>query len=251
VRRFDDDELWNGEDGAGGVSWRDRSRMGPLRGVLDFADEAGQRNIYMHTLHETVLRRELARIVPIHRALDFGCGTGRFLRVLAEYCVDLYGLDREPCMIEAAEQYAGGFARRIDCWRGDNASFESQFFDFVLCSSVLCVTSQVLFERSVLEIARITRLGGTLLLLEQVSRARELTLRRYYAALSGTGFNVIRAYPIRSARSAFTALAAKHRWLPSAYFGVLAHIELHLAKLTAHGAAPYVEYAIVARRTQQ
>ena len=30
-----EDALWNGEAGAGGISWVDRSRMGPLRGVIE------------------------------------------------------------------------------------------------------------------------------------------------------------------------------------------------------------------------
>ena len=38
-----DDALWNGEKGAGGISWAERSSlMGPLRGVIDAADEAGR-----------------------------------------------------------------------------------------------------------------------------------------------------------------------------------------------------------------
>jgi SAM-dependent methyltransferase len=249
VRRRDDG-LWNGEHGAGGMSWVDRSRMGPLRGVLDFADEPGRRNLYMHTLHETVLRRELACVSPVRQALDFGCGTGRFLKVLSEYCADLYALDREPSMIEAAQRYAGGFAKRIECWRGNDAAFEPEFFDFVLCSSVLCVTTASLFERSLREIARITRAEGTLLLLEQIAGEKGLSLQRYRQALSEAGFHVLRAYPIRCARSVFTAFAAKHRWLPASCYGTLARAEVALTRRLAHRRAvrPYVEYAIVARR---
>jgi SAM-dependent methyltransferase len=147
------DALWNGEKGAGGISWLDRSRMGLLRGVIDAADERGRRNLYMHTL-------------------DFGCGTGRFLKILSEYGADVYAVDKESCMVEAARKYAGAYAKDIESCSPDRLSFEAAFFD-----------------ASLIEMARLLRPSGTLLLLEQVAPKRGLTLFRYFQALRGAGFS--------------------------------------------------------------
>lgn len=148
------ERLWNGEVGAGGISWADRSRMGPLRGVIDAADSVGRRNAYMHTLHTIVLERELKRFARARRALDFGCGTGRFFEPLARHSDSLFAVDREPAMVQAASRYSGRFVTQIDCWRTDKLPYETGFFDFVLCASVLCVTTRFLFDRSIQEIAR-------------------------------------------------------------------------------------------------
>jgi SAM-dependent methyltransferase len=245
-----DDALWNGEDGAGGISWVDRSRMGPLRGVIDAADDCGRRNAYMHLLHTKTLERELRRLEPVGRALDFGCGTGRMLKTLASHSTAVYGIDREPTMVEAARSYAGAFARHIETWQSDRLPFQAEFFDFVLCSSVLCVTSVRLFDRSLAEIARILRPGATVLLLEQIAPARGLTLRKYFDALCRAGFETRRAYAIRSARSPFTQYVAKYPWIPGWAFGAMAGVELAISKQRKHTARadPYVEYAIVAQR---
>ncbi|HKU67804.1 MAG TPA: class I SAM-dependent methyltransferase [Candidatus Baltobacteraceae bacterium] len=245
-----EDALWNGEAGAGGISWVDRSRMGPLRGVIDAADATGRRNAYMHQLHTMVLRRELERISPVERALDFGCGTGRMLETLHAHSAHTYAVDREPAMARAACGYAGRFAVRIDCWDGSDLAFEAGFFDFVLCSSVLCVTSARLFDRSLFAIARVMRRGGTLLLFEQIAPARDLTLRRYFCALANAGFEPVRAYAIRSGRSIFTNWITAHGGIPQWSFGAFAALELAFAKRDTRTARadPYVEYAIAARR---
>lgn len=245
----DDDVLWNGERGAGGISWADRSRMGLLRGVIDAGDSSGRRNAYMHALHVAVLKRELARAEPLKRALDFGCGTGRFIEVLSEYCRHVAATDKEPSMVEAARFYAADHAAEIVCCEPAALPFESSTFDFTLCSSVLCVTRRSLIDEIVCELARVTRARGTLLLLEQVCDSRELTMSLYRDALTNAGFEVARAYPIRSGSSYFTQLAARNAWIPKSAFPKLAEAEL---TFTTHGLnwrrADYTEVAFLAHR---
>lgn len=242
-----EETLWNGDRGAGGISWADRSRMGPLRGVIDAADRTGRRNLYMHTLHLRVLKRELAHVAPAH-ALDFGCGTGRFISTLSAHCGDVMAVDKEAAMVAAAQLYAPP-GIRIEMASPTNVPMPSASFDFVLCSSVLCVTVSEQLEAIVKELARVTRAGGTLLLLEQVSEMRSLHASRYYDALRKARFQLVRSYPIRSAGSRLTSLVTKNGWIPPASFDTLATIELFLTRrLPLRGTGPYVEYAIVARR---
>lgn len=246
----DENALWNGERGAGGISWADRSRMGLLRGVIDAADETGRRNAYMHALHTHVVEQELRRAAPIARALDFGCGTGRFLRALRRHSASVFAVDRAPEMVDAARAYAQDLADRIACCQTGVVPFEAGFFDFVLCCSVLCVTAARLFDRSLHEMARVAASGGTLVLLEQIAPARGLTLRRYYNALFDVGFEPLRAYPIRPATSNFTKIMARHPWIPPWSYRLFARMELLNVANNPQTARqdPYIEYTIVARR---
>jgi ubiquinone/menaquinone biosynthesis C-methylase UbiE len=243
------DALWNGDKGAGGLSWADRSRMGPLRGVIDAADLIGRRNVYMHMLHTKVLQRELDYVGARTFFLDFGCGTGRFISLLATRCTRLVAADKEPEMIEAARTYVSEDNVEFECCDPAKIRFPSGYFDFVLCSSVLCVTIPDLFESIVRELARVTNRGGRILLLEQVSPEKQLPLRRYHDALMRAGFTIERTYPIRRASSWPTSLVARYSWIPVSCFGTLASLELFLtSKLRLRDVERYVEYAIAARR---
>lgn len=234
----------------GGVSWRTRSSMGPLRGVVDIADETGRRNSYIHALHTRALVAELNRLPrQIHRALDFGCGTGRFLKMLGARSLALYALDREPSMIDAARAHAGAFVRQFVAWDSDRVPFDDCFFDFILSFSVLSITPPQLFDKSIQEMARVSSAGGTLLLFEKVSMARSLTLKRYHELLGASGFEVLREHPIRSPSSPFTVLVTKAGWIPRPAFSFLAATELALVRRRTYSDPdPYVEYAIVARK---
>jgi len=223
--------------------------MGPLRGVMDAADDDGRRNAYMHLLHRKAVERELGTLHSAHRALDFGCGTGRFLSTLGRRFAEVYALDREPEMLAAARAYAGQFAKDFVHWTGNATPFAAHFFDFILCSSVLGVTAAELFSSSILEISRICKPAATVLLLEQVAESRNLSLNRYRSQLRKARLTLVRAYPIRPAVSPFTALITTKKWIPRACFGGIASMEI---AATSNGlyrsAEPYVEYVMVARR---
>ncbi len=249
IHARDDDALWNGEQGAGGISWSDRSSMGLLRGVIDPADLSGRRNAYMHALHTAVLKSELRKAGHLTKVLDFGCGTGRFIEVLSQFGLLVAAADKESSMVHAARRYAGSYAEEIVCCDPDKLPFETGTFDFTLCSSVLCVTMKPLLQRIVRELARVTKPGGKLLLLEQVRYDRDLSISRYYELLLRAGFDVERAYPIRSGSSIFTTWSAQNRWIPVSVFPKIAAAELMLnSRGFALKRSTYTQYAIVARR---
>jgi ubiquinone/menaquinone biosynthesis C-methylase UbiE len=244
-----DHELWNGERGTGGISWEERSRMGPLRGVLDAADAIGRRNRYLQMLHELVLRSELRRVGKVRRALDFGCGTGRFLSLLASSCEYAYGIDREPTMVEAAKYYAGRASAGIVEWNGGNIPFADEFFDLALCSSVLSVSPPRLVRSSLDEIARVCRDDATLIVLDKIYQDRRWTQQRYRSVLATSGFLLVRCYPFRTATSTIVAAITRTRSIPLRAFQMLARFELWLNRRRERPAArPYVEYAFVARK---
>ncbi len=202
------------------------------------------------TLPVGAASRRYRRIREASRALDFGCGTGRLVTTLAAYVPHVFAVDREPAMVEAARRNAGRVAECVMCTQDERTPFPAGFFDLVLCSSVLCVTTRELFARSLQEIARVAKPGATLLLLEQVAASRGLGLKRYLAALHESGFEAVRAYPIRGRTSLFTSLAGRCRWIPAVSYPALAALEIAMTarSSTARAADSYVEYTIVGKR---
>ena len=93
-------------------------------------------------------------------ALDAGCGVGQWAFSLATICAEVYGVDVSLERLRACEQMA-------KAWRIPNVHFvtgaledlpfEDASFDRVLCYSVLYQTH---YERSLQELARITRKDG-------------------------------------------------------------------------------------------
>jgi SAM-dependent methyltransferase len=252
--RDDSDPLWSGERGYGGISWADRSRMGPLRGVIDEGDTGGRRNLYLHALHTRVIRREIRRVRPLKRALDFGCGTGRFLKLLAAYCPEVHAIDREPAMVEAAQHYVHDIGGRIECWKSERIPFPSEFFDFILSCTVLGFTTPNLFDDSLRELARVAHPGAELLMIEPVSKARGLTRERYLNAMSRAGFTCSRMYPILVGPSRRATALAQHTWIPLACFPAIAALDLAFTTSRRYAIdqdAGYVQYAIIAHRASE
>ena len=246
-----DDPKWNGTEGRGGITWAERSRMGPLRGVLDPADASGRRNRYFHLLHEYVLRRFLQSSTrEFARALDFGCGTGRFLPLLSEFARSVHAVDLSPAMVEAAKLYHRLFADSIQEFSGDVLPFADDYFDLAISFCVLSVTSRELIGSSLRELARVCVDGATFLLYEKVSDVDGLSVQFIQQELRRAGFRLRYAFPVRSGTSKVTRLAATP-WLGWAA-PAMARAEVEWNRHRDHrGAAhTYVEYLFVAELSE-
>jgi SAM-dependent methyltransferase len=230
--------------------WDERSRMGLLRGVLDFADPTGRRNQYLHEFNQHVLRRYLRSLRGrFARTLDFGCGTGRLLPLLAEFSGEVHAIDRSYAMVDAARAYNPRFGDTIEQADGSRLYFPARMFDLVLSNSVLSVTEDELFSRCVRELARVCKPGGRLILYEKICDSQGLTPRFYMHELRRNGFRILTHYPARSGTSRFTSLAAEP-WFPPQATGALAAMEFQLTKRRRYRATngSYVEYFIACER---
>lgn len=244
------DPLWDGQEGRGGLTWARRSAMGPLRGVLDAADDSGRRNNYMHRVHTYALQRLLAsQRQEFTTALDFGCGTGRFLPLLSCYSRDVYAVDRSPEMASAARAYNPELAGSILCCDDALLPFDAARFDLVLCFCVISVTAKELCELAFDEIARVCKPSGTLVLCEKIFDAEPYTVDGYRAALSRHGFTVRKSFPIRSGTSKFTKVGSLD-WLTPRLSRWVAAAEVRLtsARRYTSTAGSYVEHAFLCER---
>lgn len=111
-----------------------------------------------YVLDPVMLPRAVAR--SPRKALDVGCGEGRFCRMLKSHGVDVVGIDPTPAMIAAARTrdvdgtYLEAPAERLP--------FRDGAFDLVVSYLSLIDIPDV--EAAVPEMARVLRPGGTLLI---------------------------------------------------------------------------------------
>ncbi len=243
------DPKWNGRDGRGGITWDERSRMGLLRGVIDAGDAEGKRNKYLHRLHCYALVEALRRRKPFRRSLDFGCGTGRFLSLLAEVSEHVYGVDRSAAMVEAARLHNASLASSIVSCSEGTLPFSDGAFDCALSFSVLSAIAADQVDPCIAELARVCAPGATLLLCEKVRRSIGMTPAFYRAKLAKAGFTMLQDYPIRAATCKLSRCATKP-WMRGPMVGALAAFEYYL---TAFGFIrlprdSYADYFFVCER---
>lgn len=119
---------------------------------------------------ERALRSELGTAQRDGRALDLGCGTGRWTRWLDRAWSRPMGVDISEGMIAAADPmhpYALTDVTQLP--------FRDRTFDFALSVTVLLHLPHDAQLRAMQEVARVLAPGGTFLMLEMVNRVAERT----------------------------------------------------------------------------
>jgi SAM-dependent methyltransferase len=107
------------------------------------------------------------------RALDSGTGTGALAFALAPHVREVVGVDREPGVLAEGRRRAGAFPN-VTFVEGDatNLAFESGSFDLAGCARTLHHVHRP--ELVISELARVTRLGGRVLVIDQLAPADPL-----------------------------------------------------------------------------
>jgi malonyl-CoA O-methyltransferase len=112
--------------------------------------------------HNRLMEMEQAALLPLldglrpGRALDLGCGSGRYLRLLAERGVpEIVGADLSPAMLERAREAGSVVRAGASC-----LPFAAQSFDLVVCA--LVVGHVAALDPVIAEVARVLRPGGVL-----------------------------------------------------------------------------------------
>jgi ubiquinone/menaquinone biosynthesis C-methylase UbiE len=105
------------------------------------------------------------------RALDVGCGAGAFALALAPFVGEMVGVDRVPELLELARERAPANASFVE---GDATAlpFEEAAFDLVGTLRTLHHIPRP--ELVLAELARVTRPGGRVLVIDQIAPADPL-----------------------------------------------------------------------------
>jgi SAM-dependent methyltransferase len=102
------------------------------------------------------------------RVIDSGTGTGALAFALAPYVAEVVAGDREPALLEEGRRRAGDFPN-VTFVEGDATSLDvdSGSFDLSGCARTLHHAHRP--ELVVAELARATRLGGQVLVIDQIA----------------------------------------------------------------------------------
>ncbi|HEY8774262.1 MAG TPA: methyltransferase domain-containing protein [Gaiellaceae bacterium] len=117
--------------------------------------------------------RRFVHPVGDERALDAGTGTGALAFALSPHVREVVAVDREPELLAQARARAGPFPN-VTFVEGDatRLELESASFDLAGCARTLHHVHRP--ELVVAELARLTRLGGQVLVIDQIAPADPL-----------------------------------------------------------------------------
>ena len=120
----------------------------------------------------------MAGVKDGERVLDAGCGTGIYSIELAKEGAKVTGLDASLGMLEWARAKAGRAGRKIDLIKADarNIPFPDGHFDLVLSVCMLCFVRER--QAALLEMKRVLRPGGKVVIAMLNSRSPWASFRR-------------------------------------------------------------------------
>ena len=233
--------------------WQERAGLPDLRAVLDPSDESGVKNRYIDHLHREALGGALG-LAPAQRILDLGCGIGRLSAWLAGADRAVVGVDTSMAMLSTARSRLRPNVSFV-AFDGAKLPFSDGAFDRVVCVFVLQhVIDDKHLDHLAAEVARVTRPGGRLAIIEQVRRRDRVTsdyVRHrapagYRRAFVACGFHARTVSPVR-ARLGLSPLAARG-WLPPTAWRAAARVDVWLARPAS--AFTYADWLMVFDRLE-
>lgn len=118
------------------------------------------------------------------RALDVGCGAGALALALAPFVREVVGVDPVPELLALARERAAGLAH-VEFVEGDGVKLPFADFSFDLAGTARTLHHVRRPELVVAELARVTRPGGHVLVIDQIAPSdplEALTLDRFERA---------------------------------------------------------------------
>jgi SAM-dependent methyltransferase len=117
---------------------------------------------------ESLLRARLKASDYFSNGLDFGCGYGRFVPTLSQYCGHLWAVDLLPEMLERAASQAPNVTPVRSEWPLKLPA-RGPAMDFVwLCLVLQHVVDEDLFQATCVELKRVLKPGARVMVLDNV-----------------------------------------------------------------------------------
>ncbi|MDX6498803.1 MAG: malonyl-CoA O-methyltransferase [Blastocatellia bacterium] len=151
-----------------GLTWVQRAKMGELKAVISpTASDRG--NDFHHSVHLYGATKALGIDRPGNAVLDFGCGTGRFMRFFGDRGLFVIGTEITQEMLSEARRL--GLPRNASLLLTDGVSIPvgDNSIDMIWCCAVLrysLFVSQPVYHQIAKEMYRALKPGGSVVNLE-------------------------------------------------------------------------------------
>lgn len=158
-------------------------------------------NEYVDKLQMHYLKPLFKQIKPSDTVLDAGCGSGRISFRLAPLCREIWGIDSSEenikfCTGKAKESHISNAKFKVMDAR-DLSIISNDMFDWTLTvTSIECITDKNDFISAIKELIRVTKKGGSMILLEGINDTRNwqylvpLTRDEYFKIIQDCGLNI-------------------------------------------------------------
>jgi ubiquinone/menaquinone biosynthesis C-methylase UbiE len=167
-----------------------------------WADTAGRMAEYEESRRAELTERVRRFVQPSgdERALDAGAGTGALAFALAPYVAEVLAVDREPALLDEARRHSAAFPN-VTIAEGDimRLDLTSGTFDLAGCARTLHHVRRP--ELAIAELARVTRFGGQVLVIDQIAPVDPLlgvALDRFERARDPTHTRLLPDVDVRS-----------------------------------------------------
>jgi SAM-dependent methyltransferase len=149
------------------LDWNNYAKKGLLQATIDPNDRKGYKNILIDRIHWNALYPHL---YGSKNLLDFGCGTGRFAKRIARLGIKYTGVESSSGMVEESRKNNLEIESNFVHFDGIRLPFFENSFDTCLSIGVLqYLIKGPDIDKAMSELQRILVLGGSLILIEQVS----------------------------------------------------------------------------------
>jgi SAM-dependent methyltransferase len=225
-------------------TWRRRAQKGKLPAVIDPGDLRGRKNLYIDILQKMVIKKALG-LEKKKFVIDFGCGSGRFLKMLADSCEYLIGLEITEEMLLLAKDENPCSNSEFVLFDGLRLPTKDQMADAIISVNVLqYITDDSELDRVISELHRSLKPGGRLICIEQGTRNQKRWQRHpktYLRFFKQNDLKRIANYPVRKGN--FLLLYPIYFGLvPRWVFRTIAKFEMFLRRILWHSFWDYQDH---------
>jgi SAM-dependent methyltransferase len=227
-----------------GETWQRRAEKGKLPAVIDPGDLKGRKNFYIDMLQKMVIKKALGT-GKRKFVIDFGCGSGRFSKILADSCEFLMGLEITEEMLHLAKEENPFANNALILFDGLRLPAKDKTADAIICVNVLqYITDDSELDRVLSELHRSLKTGGRLICIEQGTKNKKRWQRHpktYLRFFNQNSLKRVANYPIRKGH--FLLLYPIYFGLiPRWAFRAIAGFELFLRRILWHSFWDYQDH---------
>jgi ubiquinone/menaquinone biosynthesis C-methylase UbiE len=145
-----------------GRSWSERAVLGECDAVLTASGNV-VRNVFLHNVQLVAANKALRWLPQKGRVVDFGCGTGRFVRFFAKHCHSVLGTEITKEMLEQARGFGIPQNSELTTTNGIHIPLPDAAVDLIWVCGVLRYSLNVpnpVYDRIAREMYRVLKPGA-------------------------------------------------------------------------------------------